>query len=56
MTTFEQLSATVGGRFDHRAHVHVTWLAVRAAGMPDAITHVSDGQRRTAPNAGVPPK
>ncbi|MCU7722489.1 hypothetical protein ODJ79_02060 [Actinoplanes sp. KI2] len=56
MTTFEQLSATVGGRFDHRAHVHVTWLAVRAAGMPDAIALVSDGLRGTARYAGVPQK
>ena len=56
MTTFEQLSAAVGGRFDHRAHVHVTWLAVRAAGMPDAVTLVSDGLRRTARYAGVPQK
>ena len=56
MTTFEQLSATVGGRFDHRAHVHVTWLAVREAGRPGAITMVSDGLRRTARYAGVPQK
>jgi hypothetical protein len=56
MTTFEQLSATAGGRFDHRAHVQVTWLAVRAAGMPAAISLVSDGLRRTARYAGAPQK
>jgi len=56
MRTFEELAATAGGPFDHRAHVHVTWLAVREAGMPAAITLVSDGLRRTARYAGAPQK
>ena len=56
MTTFEQLATAAGERFDHRAHVHVTWLAVRAAGMPGAITLVADGLRRTARYAGAPQK
>jgi hypothetical protein len=56
MKTFENLFATLGGRFDHRAHVHVTWLAVREAGMPGAIALVSDGLQRTTRYAGVPQK
>ena len=56
MSTFEQLMATVGAPLDHRAHVHVTWLAVREAGMPAAIGLVSDGLRRTARYAGAPQK
>ncbi|MET7396027.1 hypothetical protein ABZS66_21290 [Dactylosporangium sp. NPDC005572] len=43
-------------RFGHREHVHVTWLAVRRAGMPAAIDVVSEGIRRTARYAGVPQK
>ncbi|WP_238011055.1 hypothetical protein KZZ52_12855 [Dactylosporangium sp. AC04546] len=43
-------------RFGHREHVHVTWLAVRRAGMPAAIGVVSEGIRRTARYAGVPQK
>ena len=56
MTTFEQLLGAVGSPLNHRAHVHVTWLAVHAAGMPAAITLVSDGLRRTARYAGAPQK
>ena len=56
MKTFENLFATLGGRFDHRAHVHVTWLAVREACMPGAIALVSDGLQRTTRYAGVPQK
>ena len=56
MKTFENLFATLGGRFDHRAHVHLTWLAVREAGMPGAIALVSDGLQRTTRYAGVPQK
>ena len=56
MTTFEQLLAAVGAPLNHRAHVHLTWLAVQEAGMPAAITLVSDGLRRTARYAGAPQK
>ena len=56
MSTFEELAATAGGPFDHRAHVHVTWLAVREVGMPAAIALVSEGLRRTARYAGAPQK
>jgi len=48
--------ATAGSRLDHRAHVHLTWLAVRAAGMPAAVGLVSEGIQRTARYAGVPQK
>jgi hypothetical protein len=43
-------------RFDHRAHVHLTWLAIRRVGMPSAIRMVSDGLQRTTRYAGVPQK
>jgi hypothetical protein len=57
--TFEELMATAtagGGRFGHREHVMVTWLAVRRCGMPAAVGLVSDGIRRTARYAGTPQK
>jgi hypothetical protein len=57
--TFDELFAEVTGehgRFDHAAHLHLTWLAVRHAGMPVAIALVSDGIRRTARYAGAPQK
>ncbi|WCN78622.1 hypothetical protein [Micromonospora sp. LH3U1] len=56
---FDELMAEVNAaneRFDHRAHLHLTWLAVRAAGMPAAIGLVSDGIQRTARYAGMPQK
>jgi hypothetical protein len=56
---FEELMATVmtsAGRFGHRQHVHLTWLAVRRCGLPAAITVVSEGIQRTARYAGVPQK
>jgi hypothetical protein len=59
MNTFEQLMAaatTPGAGFDHRSHVHLTWLAVREAGMPAAVGLVGDGLLRTARYAGVPQK
>jgi hypothetical protein len=59
MTTFEQLMAAAtapGAGFDHRSHVHLTWLAVREAGMPAAVDLVAEGLRRTARYAGVPQK
>jgi len=57
---FDALMAGVlagsGGRFGHRQHVQLTWLAVRRYGMPAAIGLVSDGIRRTARYAGAPQK
>jgi hypothetical protein len=54
----ELLSEVVGAssRFGHRQHVHLTWLAVRRCGMPDAIELVSSGIQRTARYAGAPQK
>ena len=43
-------------RFGHREHVHLTWLAVRRHGMPDAIGLISSGIQQTARYAGVPQK
>ncbi len=43
--TFEQLYAEVvgdTGRFGHREHVHVTWLAVRRHGTAEAVELISD--------------
>ncbi|GAA0588938.1 hypothetical protein GCM10010172_87400 [Paractinoplanes ferrugineus] len=48
MTTAEQ--------FGHREHVHLTWLAVRRYGVPEAIGLISDGIQRTARYAGAPQK
>src|ERR1700753_450598 len=61
MTTapFEALMQEVmagAGRFGHRQHVQLTWLAVRRYGTPTAITLVSDGIQRTARYAGAPQK
>jgi hypothetical protein len=44
------------GRFGHRQHVHLTWLAVRRYGTDTAIEMVSDGIQRTARYAGAPQK
>jgi len=44
------------GRFGHREHVHLTWLAVRRLGAEAAAHLVGDGIRRTARYAGVPQK
>ncbi|MFB7619130.1 hypothetical protein [Kitasatospora sp. NPDC056181] len=44
------------GRFGHREHVHLTWLAVRAVGVPAAVSLVGDGILRTATKAGAPQK
>src|ERR1700744_300148 len=44
------------GRFGHRQHVQLTWLAVCRCGTPVAITLVSDGIQRTARYAGAPQK
>ena len=51
-----QEAAPPGVRFGHAQHVHLTWLAVRRAGMPAAVALVSDGIRRTARYAGAPQK
>ena len=56
---FAELMAEVmagAGRFGHREHVHLTWLAVRRYGVPAAVRLVSDGIRRTARYAGAPQK
>lgn len=43
-------------RFNHRAHLHLTWLAVRRVGMPAAVRLVSDGIADAAHAAGAPTK
>jgi hypothetical protein len=56
---FHELMAEVmpaAGRFGHREHVHLTWLAVRRVGVPAAVGLVSDGIQRTTRYAGVPQK
>lgn len=56
---FAELMAAVTaaeGRFGHRAHVHLTWLAIRRAGMPAAIDVVTEGIKTTARYAGAPQK
>lgn len=57
--TFDELMAEVmrsADTFGHREHVHLTWLAVRRAGMPAAVAVVSEGIRSTARYAGAPQK
>ena len=60
MTTpdFDTLLAevTASGRFGHREHVRLTWLAVCHYGTAEAVTVVSEGIRRTATYAGKPQK
>lgn len=56
---FESLYAEVmngADQFGHREHLHVTWLAVRAAGTERAIKIISEGIKRTARYAGRPQK
>jgi hypothetical protein len=56
---FDELMAEVmaaAGRFGHREHVHLTWLAVRRLGVPAAVSLVSEGIQRTARYAGAPQK
>jgi len=56
---FDELMAEVmasATRFGHREHVHLTWLAVRRYGVPNATQLVSDGIQRTARYAGAPRK
>src|SRR5579859_2446109 len=45
---------THAGRFGHRQHVELTWLAVRRHGAPQAAELVGEGIRRTATAAGAP--
>jgi hypothetical protein len=47
---------TTAAQFGHREHVHLTWLAVRQYGIPEAIALISDGIQRTARYAGAPQK
>jgi hypothetical protein len=44
------------GRFGHRQHLHLTWLAVRRYGTAAAVGLVSDGIQQTARYAGAPQK
>jgi hypothetical protein len=56
---FDQLMAEVlrgAGRFGHREHVHLTWLAVRHFGPARAVDVISDGIQRTARYEGAPQK
>ena len=58
-TPFAKLMAEAmadAGRFGHRQHVHLTWLAVRRYGTDAAIDLVSEGIQRTARYAGAPQK
>lgn len=57
--TFDDLMAVVmadAGRFGHREHLHLTWLAVRRLGVMAAIDEISAGIQRTARYAGAPQK
>ena len=56
---FDELMREVmadAGRFGHRQHVHLTWLAVRRYGTAAAVGLISDGIQRTARYAGAPQK
>lgn len=56
---FDALMAEVtaaNGRFGHREHVHLTWLAVRKVGVRAAVGLVSEGIQRTARYQGAPQK
>ena len=44
------------GRFGHREHLHLAWLAVRRHGQPAAAEMIADGIRHTARYAGAPQK
>jgi hypothetical protein len=58
-SSFDELMTEVmatAGRFGHREHVHLTWLAVRRYGTHAAAALVSDGIQRTARYAGAPQK
>lgn len=44
------------GRFGHREHVQLAWMAVRRFGTARAVDLVGDGIRRAAGEAGTPGK
>ncbi|MFI5909621.1 hypothetical protein [Dactylosporangium sp. NPDC051541] len=58
--TFDALFAVVttasGGRFAHRDHVYLTWLAIGEVGASAAVDLVSAGIQETARYAGQPRK
>jgi hypothetical protein len=59
MEAFESLMSEVlasAGRFGHREHLHLAWLAVRRHGPAVATDLIGDGIRRTARYAGAPQK
>ncbi|MER5636926.1 hypothetical protein ABT095_08220 [Kitasatospora sp. NPDC002227] len=47
---------TAAGRFGHREHLELAWLAVRRVGLREAVALVAEGIRRTATAAGAPEK
>lgn len=49
-------ATATAGRFGHRQHIHLTWLAVRRYGTTAAVDLVSDGIQATARYAGAPQK
>jgi hypothetical protein len=56
---FAELMAEVmliAGRFAHRQHVHLTWLAIGRYGTSAAIDVVGNGIQTTARYAGAPQK
>lgn len=54
---FGRLMAEVTtGRFGHREHVHLTWLAIRRHGESAALRLINDGIRQTARYSGAPQK
>ena len=59
MDAFDSLMSEVtasAGRFGHREHLYLAWLAVRRHGAAGATDLVSGGIRRTARYAGAPQK
>jgi hypothetical protein len=59
MSEFDELMGEVmstAGRFGHREHLRLTWLAVRRCGTSGAVDVISAGIQRTARYAGVPQK
>lgn len=59
MNEFDELMGEVmstAGRFGHREHLRLTWLAVRRCGTSGAVDVISAGIQRTARYAGVPQK
>ena len=57
--SFQKLMSEVmatSEHFDHRQHIHLSWLAVRRFGIPASVELVSEGIRNTARYAGNPQK